>query len=160
MGSFSKTLSPALRLGYVIAPRALRDALLHAKHLADVHGPRPPQVALARFMAEGAYRRYLRRCQTAYGERREALQRSLPVRLQAWMRLIPAEAGFHQAALLQAAPLDAPRLAALARRVGVGLYPLQALGAPTDGLLMGLGRIAAQDVDPALARVAELLASA
>ncbi|PZP28206.1 MAG: DNA-binding protein [Roseateles depolymerans] len=160
VGSFSKTLAPSLRLGYVIAPPALRDALLTAKHLADVHGPRLQQAALARFMAEGAYRRHLRRCQAAYGERREALQRGVQARLQRWLQLVPADAGFHQAALLQGTPLDAPRLAALARRLDVGLYPLQALGADVDGLLMGLGRIPADGVDTALARIAELLASA
>ncbi|MBW8760957.1 MAG: PLP-dependent aminotransferase family protein, partial [Burkholderiales bacterium] len=66
VGSFSKTLAPSLRLGYVIAPPALRKALLHAKHLADVHGPSLLQHALARFMAEGHYRKHLRRCVAEY----------------------------------------------------------------------------------------------
>lgn len=161
VGSFSKTLAPSLRLGYVIAPPALRGALLHAKHLADMHGPGLLQHALARFMAEGAYRKHLRRCVAAYGLRRERLLQGFAGPLAPWLTLLPAEAGFHQAALLRAGlGIDATELAALARRVDVGLYPLQALGAERDGLLMGYGRIAAPDIDEALARIAELLEAA
>jgi GntR family transcriptional regulator/MocR family aminotransferase len=158
VGSFSKTLAPSLRLGYVIAPPALRQALLHAKHLADVHSPGLLQNALARFMAEGAYRRHLRRCVAEYGRRRERLMAGFAGPLAPWFRLLPAEAGFHQAALLKpGSALDAPQLAALARRVDVGLYPLQAFATDLDGLLLGFGRIAPDDIDSALARVASLL---
>lgn len=160
VGSFSKTLAPSLRLGYVVAPPALREALLNAKHLADVHGPSLLQQALARFMAEGAYRRHLRRCVSEYGRRREALRRGFEQHLSRWLRLVPAEAGFHQAALRAGAPLDTVRLAALARRLDVGLYPLQAFGSAPEGLLMGFGRVAAADIEPALARLADLVASA
>ena len=159
VGSFSKTLAPSLRLGYVIAPLALRDALLHAKHLADVHGPRLLQHALARFMAEGAYRKHLRRCVAEYGLRRERLMAGFAGALAPWLTLLPAEAGFHQAALFKAgSDIDATRLAALARRVDVGLYPLQGFGADRDGLLMGFGRITPDGIAAALTRIAELLA--
>jgi len=158
VGSFSKTLAPSLRLGYVIAPPALRDALLHAKHLADVHGPSLLQNALARFMAEGAYRKHLRRCVAEYGQRRARLMQGFEKLLAPWLTLLPAEAGFHQAALLRPGlGLDAHQLAALARRVDVGLYPLQSFDAGRDGLLMGFGRVTPDGIDAALARVAELL---
>jgi GntR family transcriptional regulator/MocR family aminotransferase len=57
-------------------------------------------------------------------------------------------------------PLDMPTLLNLARRVDVGLYPLAPFhhfGPPRDGLLMGFGVIAAQDIDPALDRVRAVL---
>ncbi len=158
VGSFSKTLAPSLRLGYVIAPPALRDALLHAKHLADVHGPSLLQNALARFMAEGAYRKHLRRCVAEYGLRRERLMQGFASLLTPWLTLLPAEAGFHQAALFKTGSgVDAAQLSALARRVDVGLYPLQGFGADCDGLLMGFGRVAPDAVEAALRRIAELL---
>ncbi|CAM3799971.1 PLP-dependent aminotransferase family protein [Roseateles saccharophilus] len=161
VGSFSKTLAPSLRLGYVIAPPALREALLHAKHLADVHGPSLLQNALARFMAEGGYRRHLRRCVAEYGRRRERLMVGFDTLLAPWLTLLRAEAGFHQTALFKPGlHIDATRLAALARRADVGLYPLQRFGAGPDGLLMGFGRVAADDIDTALGRVAGLLGTA
>ncbi len=161
VGSFSKTLTPSLRLGYVVAPPALREALLHAKHLADVHGPNLLQGALARFMADGAYRRHLRRCVAEYGRRRERLMAGFNTLLTPWFTLLRAEAGFHQAALLRPGlAVDAVQLSALARRGDVGLYPLQRFDAGHDGLLMGFGRIAPDGIDAALARVAELLEAA
>ncbi|MCY4753659.1 MocR-like pyridoxine biosynthesis transcription factor PdxR [Pelomonas aquatica] len=164
VGSFSKTLAPSLRLGYVVTPPglpALREALLNAKHLADVHGPSLLQNALARFMAEGAYRKHLRRCVAEYAQRRERLMAGFGTRLAPWLTLLPAEAGFHQAALLKPGlAVDATRLAALARRVDVGLYPLQRFGAALDGLLMGFGRIAPDDIATALGRMGELLEAA
>ncbi|MBW8845715.1 MAG: PLP-dependent aminotransferase family protein [Burkholderiales bacterium] len=161
VGSFSKTLAPSLRLGYVIAPPALREALLHAKHLADVHGPSLLQHALARFMAEGNYRKHLRRCVAEYASRRERLMAGFAGTLAPWLTLLHAEAGFHQAALFKpGVAMDGPQLAALARRVDVGLYPLQSFSADHDGLLMGFGRVAPQGVDEAVARVAELLKAA
>lgn len=82
-------------------------------------------------------------------------------RLAPWLTLLPAEAGFHQAALLKPGlAVDATRLAALARRVDVGLYPLQRFGAALDGLLMGFGRIAPDDIATALGRMGELLEAA
>lgn len=159
VGSFSKTLAPSLRLGYVIAPPALRDALLHAKHLTDVHGPSLLQNVLARFMAEGNYRKHLRRCVAEYALRRERLMAGFAGPLAPWLTLLPAEAGFHQAALFKpGVAIDAPQLAALARRVDVGLYPLQAFAAGRDGLLMGFGRVPPEGIAEALGRVAELLA--
>ncbi|MBI3350894.1 MAG: PLP-dependent aminotransferase family protein [Burkholderiales bacterium] len=161
VGSFSKTLAPSLRLGYVISPPALRDALLNAKHLADVHGPSLLQHALARFMAEGNYRKHLRRCVAEYARRRERLMAGFADTLAPWLRLLPAEAGFHQAALfMPGLAIDGTQLAALARRVDVGLYPLQAMGAQQDGLLMGFGRIPPEGIEQALGRMAELLGAA
>lgn len=164
VGSFSKTLAPSLRLGYIVVPPrlpALREALLNAKHLADAHGPSLLQHALARWMAEGGYRRHLRRCMAEYARRRERLRAGFDTALAPWLRLLPAEAGFHQAALLRPGlALDAPRLAALARRVDVGLYPLQRFGNAPDGLLMGFGRVAPDDIDTAVGRIGEILDAA
>ena len=139
----------------------MRQALLNAKHLTDVHGPSLLQTALARFMAEGAYRKHLRRCVAEYGRRRQRLMQGFADRLAPWLTLLPAEAGFHQAALFKPGlAIDAQQFAALARRVDVALYPLQAFAPGRDGLLMGLGRISPDDIDTALARMAELLRAA
>jgi GntR family transcriptional regulator/MocR family aminotransferase len=56
--------------------------------------------------------------------------------------------------------VDAHRLAALARRVDVGLYPLQLFAPGRDGLLMGFGRVTPEAIDTAVARIAELLQAA
>ncbi|MCC8361640.1 PLP-dependent aminotransferase family protein [Lysobacter sp. A6] len=158
VNSFSKVLSPDLRLGYVVAPPALRLALLNAKHLSDRHNPLLMQWALARFIAEGHLLKHVRRCHAVYSERRTRLLARLEGDLAPWLEPLPANAGFHIAALFKRS-VDVQHLCHLARRVEVGLYSLDEFhrtpGRP--GLLMGFGAIEAEDIDPALDRVREVL---
>ncbi|QPF71737.1 PLP-dependent aminotransferase family protein [Roseateles sp. DAIF2] len=159
VGSFSKTLSPSLRLGYLVAPRPLIEAVANAKHLADWHSPLPAQWALARFIAEGELRKHIGRCHQAYARRRALLLEQLAGPLAPWFEAVPIEAGFHMAALA-CRPLDMAALLSLARRVEVGLYPLDvfyAEGAPRQGLVLGFGAIEALDIPPSLERVREVL---
>ena len=159
VGSFSKTVSPSLRLGYAIAPPAVAQAVANVKHLVDWHTPTQTQLALAKFMADGDLQRHIRRCHAAYAQRRERLRRRFADDLAPWFELVPATAGFHVAALARR-PLDMPTLLSLARRVDVGLYPLAGFyraQAPRDGLMLGFGVIAAEDIDPALDRVRDVL---
>ncbi|WP_342315454.1 PLP-dependent aminotransferase family protein [Lysobacter sp. FW306-1B-D06B] len=159
IGTFSKSLSPELRLGYAVAPPALRTALINAKHLSDWHTPTVLQWTLARFMAEGHLLRHVRRCHEVFSERRERLLARLTGDLSPWLEPLPAIAGYHLAVMIHA-PLTAMQLCQLARRVEVGLYPLDDCYALPDGkpgLLMGFGAIEAQDIDPALDRVRGIL---
>ena len=159
VGSFSKTVSPSLRLGYVIAPPAVAQAVANMKHLVDWHTPTQTQLALAKFMADGDLQRHIRRCHAAYAQRRERLRARFADDLAPWFELVPTVAGFHMAALARR-PLDMATLLNLARRVDVGLYPLAGFhhfGPPRDGLMMGFGVIAASDIDPALDRVRDVL---
>ncbi len=159
VGSFSKTVSPSLRLGYVIAPPAVAQAVANVKHLVDWHTPTQTQMALARFMSDGDLQRHIRRCHAAYAERRARLIARFADDLAPWFELVPTTAGFHMSALARR-PLDMATFLNLARRVDVGLYPLAGfyhLSSPRDGLLLGFGVIAAQDIDPALDRVRAVL---
>ncbi len=160
VGTFSKTMSPALRLGYVVAPVPVVEAIAAAKHLADWHTPTQSQCALAKFMADGSLQKHLRRCHAAYAPRRERLLRRFADDLAPWFELVPASAGFHVAALCRG-PLDIATLVNLARRVDVGLYPLAGFShseTPRAGLILGYGLIETADIDPALDRVRDVLA--
>jgi GntR family transcriptional regulator/MocR family aminotransferase len=159
VGSFSKTMSPSLRLGYVIAPPAVAQAVANMKHLVDWHTPTQTQTALAKFMADGDLQRHIRRCHAVYAERRERLRARFADDLAPWFELVPTVAGFHLAAFARR-PFDMATLLNLARRVDVGLYPLTGFyrfQQPRDGLMMGFGVIAAADIDPALDRVRDVL---
>jgi len=159
VGSFSKTVSPSLRLGYVIAPPAVAQAVANVKHLVDWHTPTQTQAALAKFMADGDLQRHIRRCHAAYAQRRERLVARFADDLAPWFELVPTTAGFHMAALARR-PIDMPTLLNLARRMDVGLYPIAPFyraSPPRDGLVLGFGVIAAQDIDPALDRVRTVL---
>lgn len=159
IGTFSKSLSPELRLGYAIAPPALRAALVNAKHLSDWHTPTVLQWTVARFMADGHLLKHIRRCHDAFSQRRERLLARLSSDLSPWLEPLPAVAGYHLAVLFRR-PLASMQLCQLARRVEVGLYPLDdcyRLPAARPGLLVGFGAIEAEDIDPALDRVRGIL---
>ncbi len=72
-GSASKTLAPALRLGWLVVPPHLREAVRAEKLLADQGGPRIEQLAFAHFLARGELDRHLRRMRARYRARRDAL---------------------------------------------------------------------------------------
>jgi GntR family transcriptional regulator / MocR family aminotransferase len=73
LGTFSRTIFPALRIGYLIAPKSLAPAFTGAKWLADRHTSTLEQEALAEFIATGAYERHLRRARRLNARRREVL---------------------------------------------------------------------------------------
>ena len=79
VGSFSKTLFPALRLGFVIVPTDLRERLVAARAAADQHPPTLDQAVLADFIVEGHFARHLRRMRVVYQERLQALTASADV---------------------------------------------------------------------------------
>lgn len=159
VGTFSKTLLPELRLGYLVLPPALRGALLRAKQLNDWHSPTFPQWALAKFMHDGCLLKHIRRCHGIYAARRERILARVEGDLAPWLRVVPAQAGFHQTWLFRA-PLKVPLLVELARKLEVGLYPLDGFfhqAQVRPGLLMGFGAIELLDIDPALDKVRDLL---
>jgi len=72
-GSTSKTLAPGLRLGWLIAPRALQAELVAAKHASDLGSPALPQLVLAHLIASGELERHVRRVRVRHRQRRDAL---------------------------------------------------------------------------------------
>jgi hypothetical protein len=73
VGTFSRTIFPALRIGYLIAPKSVAPALITGKWLCDRHTATLEQETLAEFIATGAYERHLRRARRANALRRQAL---------------------------------------------------------------------------------------
>ena len=100
-GSASKTLAPALRLGWLVVPRQLRAAIDREKRLADWGGPRIDQHAFARFLARGDFDRHLRRMRSHYRERRDALLKALAETLPD-AEVLGIAAGLHAAVRLPA----------------------------------------------------------
>jgi GntR family transcriptional regulator/MocR family aminotransferase len=95
VGTFSKVLFPALRLGYLVAPPDLVDAFVAARTLADHHSPTLPQAVLAEFIADGHLARHVRRMRTLYAERQTALLAAVRRELDGCLSVAPAEAGLH-----------------------------------------------------------------
>jgi GntR family transcriptional regulator/MocR family aminotransferase len=164
VGSFSKTLSPTLRLGFLVTPPSLRAAVHRARYVTDWHGPTLAQAALATFLSEGGFARHVRRVSAAYRVRHQRLADGIPRELGDHLELVPSSTGLHLAALARRASAD--QVAAVARRAaeaGVAFHSLSALAVGTRmrvGLVLGYGAIPTARVDEGLARLRECLAGA
>src|SRR5689334_1695897 len=95
IGSFSKTLLPTLRLGFVATPPSLTAAVHKAKYLADWHTSMVLQVALAQFIEQGAFARHIRKVRRVYTARHETITRILYKDFHDHLEVVPAVAGLH-----------------------------------------------------------------
>ncbi|MHA6203671.1 MocR-like pyridoxine biosynthesis transcription factor PdxR [Dyella soli] len=162
VGTFSKTIFPELRVGYVIPPASLAGAFLKARQINDWHGCSLTQTALARFMLDGEFGKHVRRVQKYYAERREALLEHLQGELSPWLEPIVPAAGIHLAALLRKG-LGEDELIARARGASIGLYGLGGFYAGRrrrQGLLFGYGDISVDAIHASMSRLKSLLEGA
>ncbi|MFF8387223.1 PLP-dependent aminotransferase family protein [Streptomyces kanasensis] len=130
-GSVSKSLAPGLRLGWLLLPESLAEAVVERKRMADLGYPVLDQAVLADFVTRGGYDRHLRRCRSAYRERRDALVRALAADLPG-TEVSGIAAGLHIIARVPARYGPAPVLLERAAAAGVGLHTLTDYGADRD----------------------------
>lgn len=159
VGTFSKTIFPELRVGYVIPPRPLAGALCKAKQVVDWHSCTMTQTALAKFMLDGYFGKHLRRVHKEYAARRAALLAGLHRNLSPWLTPLPSAAGLHMAAAL-ADGVDESQVVARAAQAGVGVTGMTAMyGAHPvrPGILFGYGGIGVDGIRAGLARLATAL---
>jgi len=128
IGTFSKALSPQLRLGYLVLPVELVPVFRQAKSLSDRHAPVIEQRALATLIDSGAYERHVRRVRRENERRRSALLDVITKHLPAGARVVGTAAGLHVVLWLpMLGQQDEAAVVAAAREAGVGVYPLSPL---------------------------------
>jgi GntR family transcriptional regulator/MocR family aminotransferase len=158
LGTVSKTLAPAIRLGWVIPPLDLVDALVANKRLVDDFSPTLEQLALADLLRQGEYDRHIRRAREVYRRRRDALLSALAGQLP-HLRVEGVAAGLHLLLRLPAGVSDA-EISITARHQGLDVPPLSAFrvtpGEP-GGLVMGYGRLRDWEIAPTVRLLAEII---
>ena len=155
VGTFSKSLFPSIRLGYVVAPPWAQRALIAAKRDADWHSPVIEQDTLAAFIAEGHMARHVRRMRAVYAARRETLLRHLTEAFGQWVEPVPNIAGLHLSAFASPS-VDVAALIDVARRHDVGMFALHGLyiGEPArHGFAFGYGAIGERSIADAFVRL-------
>ncbi len=157
MGTVSKTLAPALRLGWLVLPPRLLDAVVGAKALADGGSPTLDQLMLARLMEGGAYDRHMRTARRRYRARRDALVMALGRHLPG-ASVTGLAAGLHAIVRLER-PVDGIEIVNSARKRSVGVYSLgYAYMEPRpvhDGLILGYANLAEQAIEEGIRRLAQ-----
>jgi GntR family transcriptional regulator/MocR family aminotransferase len=166
LGTVSKTLSPTLRLGYLIVSTGLAEAFARAKRLTDRHTPGLEQEALAGLIGSGAYERHVRRVRRRNAERRAALLAALLETLGDAVMVAGADAGLHVVVWLSRVPrAREDALVTRARAAGLGLYPVTPLYAlasaaarpDTAGLVMGYASLDEQAIRDGVRMLGEVL---
>jgi len=138
IGSFSKTLFPSLRIGFLVVPSALVDAFAAARAVIDRQSPTVDQAVLAEFIDQGHFLRHLRRMRALYAERQDALLRGIrDGPLVEHIDTGPSDAGMHLVGWLRHHRDDA-RASTRGLEVGIEAQPLSAmtLGPVSRGALL------------------------
>jgi GntR family transcriptional regulator/MocR family aminotransferase len=154
IGSFSKTLLPTLRLGFVATPPSLTPAVHKAKYVTDWHTSMVLQVALAQFIDRGAFARHIRKVRRVYTARHETIVQILNSDFSDLLEVIPAVAGLHVTALSRSLSVDQiSDVAVRASELGVQVQRLAKFavdGPPRAGLLFGYGAIPTAHINEGL----------
>ena len=167
IGTFSKALSPQLRLGYLVLPAALVPVFRQARRLADRHAPVIEQRVLASLMESGAYERHIRRLRRAHERRRVALLEAIARYLPASAQVAGTAAGLHVVLWLPSVPQQGEaQLVAAARAAGVGVYPVSPLFAGPQvspqprpaGLTLGYASLSEDDIQLGIRTLAAVVA--
>lgn len=155
-GTFSKVLSPSLRLAYLVVPPGLADAFIAAKAFADVQCPPLEQAVLADFVAAGHFARHVRKTRVLYARRQALLVEHARRELVGMLDVRPMSAGMHLVGFLPpgtddraasrrawAAGVDAVPLSVVATAAAVPpALLLGYAGVPDDQIAEGVRRLA------------------
>ena len=125
VGTFSKVLFPSIRIGYIISPPDLFDALLSARSLTGHQSPTLDQAVLADFIVDGHFARHIRRMRVLYAERQQALVNAAKSELNGLVEMRPSEAGMHLLGWLPSR-IDDQAAVRAASAAGVEVTPLSA----------------------------------
>jgi GntR family transcriptional regulator/MocR family aminotransferase len=159
MGTFSKVLHPALRLGYLVVPNHLVDTFTTIKTIADRQAPLLEQAVLASFMEDGHFGRHIRRMRMAYFERQTILLKAAQDMLEGVLDVRPAAAGFHLVGWLPAGTNDTAISTAL-QKAGIECPALSRYSIrtrPGSGLMLGYAAFSAQELCRAVRALAAQL---
>jgi GntR family transcriptional regulator/MocR family aminotransferase len=163
VGTLSKVLFPALRLGFLVLPEPLVRSFVAAKWLADRQSPSLEQAVLAELISEGHFERHLRRMRTLNGRRRQALLGALGRHLGDRVEVAGTNAGVHLLVWLRDLPADRLEdLISSAAHRGVGLYSIAPyfIEPPERvGLLMGYASLNPEEIEAGVHELAMVMES-
>ncbi len=162
VGTFSKTLFPALRLGFAILPRPLQPAWKHARQYMDVQNPLLEQAALTEFLRKRQMDRHIRRMNRVYGEKRAVLIHALEEAFGRRVQVRGDASGLHVALRFPGMEFG-PTFEQACRGAGLRVRPVSRYCVETtaysDTLLVGYGHLDEENICEGVRILRELLKS-
>lgn len=159
MGTFSKVMFPALRLGYLVVPDALCDAFAATRHFADLHQSYIEQAAMVVFMRDGHFERHVRQVRNTYHERQLHLVAEARRYLGGRVTVERADAGMELIAWLGDADDDV-LLTQRIRAEGVEVTPLTPIAIERPlrpGLILGYAGLGAREISEGIQSMARAI---
>ena len=159
VGTFSKVMFPALRLGYVVVPEDLVDAFSTMRDATDQFSSTLYQAVMASFIREGHFSRHIRRMRMLYMERRATLARAIQNLVGDKLEIIGSQAGMHLVALLPQGVSDVA-IAKKAAAAGISAMPLSSCCCQrpvTSGLILGYGGTDVRQIRAGVRKLVTLL---
>lgn len=158
VGTFSKTIFPALRIGCLVVPPELVDVFTVARAFNDAHSSVINQAILAQFISEGHFARHVRRMRRLYEERQEILVKEAKNKLAGFIEIEKSEAGMHLIGWL-ANGLDEEKIAAEASKQNIKLSSVSSYylsEPPRKGFIFGYTAFDEFQIKEAIAKLAEI----
>lgn len=159
LGTFSKSLFPGLRMGYMVLPPDLVEPMRHARSILDGHTPQIAQLTLARFMAEGHFGAHIRAMRKVYAARREAMAHAVRRHLGGVVTAHLPPGGLQMPCLLAEGWSEAETIQRAAR-VGIqlpGLSRLYEEPPSRGGWLLGFAALTPHEIEAAVVRLARAI---
>jgi GntR family transcriptional regulator/MocR family aminotransferase len=160
VGTLSKSLSPALRLGYAILPPLLVEQCRRLKHLTDLHSPVLEQLVLARFLEEGHLERHIMKMKKIYRKRREVLIAALMRHFSRYLSISGDATGLHLIAEFHGRAFTEQTIADL-EDAGVRLYPVERhairKGYHQSKVILGYGNLTQGEIEEGVRRIKTVL---
>jgi GntR family transcriptional regulator/MocR family aminotransferase len=159
VGTFSKCMFPALRLGFIVAPQWALSALITAKNCLDWHCPTLTQMAVARYIADGHLTQHVRKLRDVFRKRRDLLVDILRADFSEELSPMQSHYGMHvSASSTQPHRLERVTARLLESNVHLHSFERYFFGAPTsEGLVFGYGAVDLKDIEQGLKALRRVL---
>ncbi|PLR76267.1 GntR family transcriptional regulator [Bacillus sp. V3-13] len=161
IGTFSKILSPALRLGYLILPPALTERVKDLKWFTDLHTPSLDQLTLARFIDERHLERHIRKMKKVYKKRHDHLKKCLVKEFGTQVKVSGDSTGLHLIAEFPNIEFSSQKVNEIMKEYKVKIYPVELhtirKSTHQNKVILGYGNLTLEEIEEGIDRLSKAI---